>query len=232
MSVQNKEIPEGPRSRNEPPAPTPLAEGERTPDELLSLAAAQEGQRNSGAPFPQPQANYAHLEMDLAVRVGKLESEIQAARMEFKTRIDRVDSKIEIGLSGVRSEMSGLRDGLKGDMRGLKDGLEGKLDGLKGELTGFKNILKAELNGFKEGLEAKLDGLNAQTSHVWAAVAIIATIAIILGTMLFTGYGKANYRESLDTRQVLMAPAPLYQETPPDRLDPGAHAETSSQSAP
>ncbi|MDR1164942.1 MAG: hypothetical protein LBO66_03555 [Deltaproteobacteria bacterium] len=199
MSVQNKEIPEGSRRQNEPPAPTPLAEGERAPDEPSSLTAAQEGQRNSGAPFPQPQANYAHLEMDLAVRVGKLESEIQAARMEFKTRINRVDSKIETGLSGVKGEMSGL-----------KDGLEGKMDGLEG----------------------KLDGISAENSHVWAAVAIIATIAIIPGTTLFTGYGQANSREPLDTRQVLMAPAPPCQATPPDRLDSGAPAETSSQSAP
>jgi hypothetical protein len=173
--------------------------------------------------------------MDLAVRVGKLESEIQAARTEIKTRINRVDSKIEIGLSGVKGEMSGLKDGLKGDMRGL----EGKLDGIKGELNGFKDILKAELNGlkseingFKEGLEGKLDGLNAKINYVWTSIAIIAAIAIALGTMIFTGYGQPKYRESQDTRQVLMAPAPPYQATPPDRLDPGASAETSSQSAP
>ena len=93
-----------------------------------------------------------------------------------------VQSDLDAGFGGVRSEMALMRSELEARIEGVRSELEARIEGVRSELALMRSELEARIDGVRSDLEGAIKALNSKINFGFGVLA--ALLAAIIGILL------------------------------------------------
>ena len=145
----------------------PVIDTLRLSDTLRKAGLEREQAEGVARAFGKEFGEHVAVQSDLDAGFGGVRSEMRLMRSELEARIEGVRSEMEARIEGVRSEMALMRSELEARIEEVRSSLDAKIEGVRSDLK----ALNAKFN-FGFGLLAAL---------------LVAIIGILLGPAGRTG---------------------------------------------